>query len=166
MQNWIAKQDLLNKLAKLDCKTGSAHQTYKTGLKNRICSQNLHELFCLNGTVNNNVLTDMPLKIRNFHFWLSVKKIFLTFGFSASGGTSQVPERYTQCQETPYEHRQSDKNRQKNQRFVKLKEVQANTQSQRFCTTFNFTPTHPCPPTTPRNMLFNLYILKEFFLIK
>jgi len=35
-----------------------------------------------------------------------------------------------------------------NQRFVKLKEVQASTQSQRFCTTFNFTPTHPSPPTT------------------
>jgi hypothetical protein len=34
------------------------------------------------------------------------------------------------------------------QRFVKLKEVQANAQSQRFCTTFNFTPTHPSPPTT------------------
>ena len=29
-----------------------------------------------------------------------------------------------------------------NQRFVKLKEVQADTQSQRFCTTFNFTQTH------------------------
>ena len=40
------------------------------------------------------------------------------------------------------------KNRQKSQRFVKLKEVQADTQSQRFCTTFNFTPTHPSPPTT------------------
>ncbi len=35
-----------------------------------------------------------------------------------------------------------------NQRFVKLKEVQANAQSQRICTTFNFTPTHPSPPTT------------------
>ena len=34
------------------------------------------------------------------------------------------------------------------QRFVKLKEVQANAQSQRNCTTFNFTPTHPSPPTT------------------
>jgi hypothetical protein len=34
------------------------------------------------------------------------------------------------------------------QRFVKLKEVQANAQNQSFCTTFNFTPTHPSPPTT------------------
>jgi hypothetical protein len=34
------------------------------------------------------------------------------------------------------------------QRFAKLKEVQANAQSQRFCTTFNFAPTHPSPPTT------------------
>lgn len=33
-----------------------------------------------------------------------------------------------------------------NQRFVKLKEVQADTQSQRFCTTFNFTPTHQAHP--------------------
>ena len=29
-----------------------------------------------------------------------------------------------------------------NQHFVKLKEVQAKSQSQRICTTFNFTPTH------------------------
>jgi len=36
----------------------------------------------------------------------------------------------------------------KSQRFVKLKELQANAQSQNFCTTFNFTPTHPSPPTT------------------
>jgi hypothetical protein len=40
-----------------------------------------------------------------------------------------------------YEHCQSDKKRQK---------------SQHFCTTFNFTQTHPSPPTTPRNILFNL----------
>jgi hypothetical protein len=46
--------------------------------------------------------------------------------------------------------------RQKSQRFVKLKEVQANAQSQRFCTTFNFTPTHPSPPTTqvPANEIY------------
>ncbi len=31
------------------------------------------------------------------------------------------------------------------QRFVKLKEVQSNSQSQCFCTTFNFTPTYPTP---------------------
>jgi hypothetical protein len=68
----------------------------------------------------------------------------------------KAPKRYAQCQETPYEHCQSDKNRQKSQRFVKLKEVQANAQSQSFCTTFNFTPTHPSPPTTQRNILFNL----------
>jgi hypothetical protein len=36
------------------------------------------------------------------------------------------------------------------QRFVKLKEVQAIAQGQRFCTTFNFTPTHPSPPTTQK----------------
>ncbi len=35
-----------------------------------------------------------------------------------------------------------------NQSFAKLKEVQAKAQSQRFCTTFNFAPTHPSPPTT------------------
>jgi len=40
------------------------------------------------------------------------------------------------------------KHKTESQRFVKLKEVQANAQSQRFCTTFNFTPTHPSPPTT------------------
>ena len=34
------------------------------------------------------------------------------------------------------------KHKTKSQRFIKLKEVQANTQSQRICTTFNFTPTH------------------------
>ncbi|NOT37296.1 MAG: hypothetical protein HOP11_07950 [Saprospiraceae bacterium] len=102
MQIWIAKQDLLNRLAKLDCENGSAQQTCKTGLQNKICSTDFQKLFCLNGTVNNNVLTDMPLKIRNFHFWLSVKKIFLTFGFSASGGTSQVPERYRALQEQNY----------------------------------------------------------------
>jgi len=32
--------------------------------------------------------------------------------------------------------------------FAKLKEVQADTQSQRFCTTFNFAQPHPSPPTT------------------
>jgi hypothetical protein len=38
----------------------------------------------------------------------------------------------------------------KSQRFAKLKEVQAKAQSQRFCTTFNFAPTHPSPPTTQK----------------
>jgi len=32
--------------------------------------------------------------------------------------------------------------------FAKLKEVQANAQSQRFCTTFNFAQPHPSPTTT------------------
>jgi hypothetical protein len=50
------------------------------------------------------------------------------------------------------------KNRQKSQRFVKLKEVQANTQSQRFCTTFNFTPTHQAHP--PPQEIF--YLIYEF----
>ena len=58
--------------------------------------------------------------------------------------------------ETPYEHSQSDKKRKESQRFVKLKEVQANTQSQLFCTTFNFTPTHPIPPITPKKSQINL----------
>ncbi len=40
------------------------------------------------------------------------------------------------------------KHKTENQRFAKLKELQANAQSQRFCTTFNFTPTHTSPPTT------------------
>ena len=48
------------------------------------------------------------------------------------------------------------KQRTESQRFVKLKEVQSNAQNQRFCTTFKFTPTHPSPPTTPRNMLFTM----------
>lgn len=37
---------------------------------------------------------------------------------------------------------------EKNQPFAKLKEVQANIQSQRFCTTFNFAQPHQNPPTT------------------
>jgi hypothetical protein len=45
---------------------------------------------------------------------------------------------------------QTHKMTKDSQRFVKLKEVQTNAQSQRFCTTFNFTPTHPSPPTTHR----------------
>jgi len=44
-------------------------------------------------------------------------------------------------------------NKTKSQRFVKLKEVQSNTQSQRFCTTFNFTPTHQSPSTTQSQLL-------------
>ena len=55
------------------------------------------------------------------------------------------------------------KNRQKSQRFVKLKEVQANTQRQRFCTTFNFTPTHPSPPTTLENNIVRQYEFKILF---
>jgi hypothetical protein len=43
---------------------------------------------------------------------------------------------------------QTNKMTKDSQRFAKLKEVQANAQSQRFCTTFNFAPTHPSPPTT------------------
>jgi hypothetical protein len=39
------------------------------------------------------------------------------------------------------------------QSFVKLKEVQANAQSQSFCTTFNFTPTHQSTTTTPNDKL-------------
>ena len=38
------------------------------------------------------------------------------------------------------------------QRFVKLKEVQANTQSKRFCITFNFIQTHQNPPTSQRQI--------------
>jgi hypothetical protein len=44
------------------------------------------------------------------------------------------------------------KHKTESQRFVKLKEVQAKTQSQRFCTTFNFTQTHQNPPTTPSQL--------------
>jgi hypothetical protein len=40
----------------------------------------------------------------------------------------------------------------KSQRLAKLKEVQANTQNQRFCTTFNFAQMHQSPPTTPRQL--------------
>jgi hypothetical protein len=46
------------------------------------------------------------------------------------------------------------KHKTESQRFVKLKEVQANAQNQSFCTTFNFTPTHPSPPTTQISLLF------------
>jgi hypothetical protein len=51
---------------------------------------------------------------------------------------------------------QTDKMKKDNQRFAKLKEVQANAQSQRFCTTFNFAPTHPSPPTTPKDNLWKV----------
>ncbi|WP_374362740.1 hypothetical protein [Cloacibacterium sp.] len=48
----------------------------------------------------------------------------------------------------------------KNQKFAnasqKLKEVQAGTQIRRYCTTFNFAPTLPSPPTT------HFYLLKTF----
>ena len=40
----------------------------------------------------NIVLANIPPKIINFHNWLLMKK-FPTFGFGASGGTSQVPLR-------------------------------------------------------------------------
>jgi len=41
----------------------------------------------------NIVLAKIPPNIINFHYWLLMKK-FLTFGFGASGGTSQVPLRW------------------------------------------------------------------------
>ncbi len=44
-------------------------------------------------TTTNIVLANIPPNIINFHYWL-LMKIFLTFGFGASGGTSQVPLRY------------------------------------------------------------------------
>ena len=44
---------------------------------------------------HNIVLANIPPKIINFHNWLLMKK-FLTFGFGASGDTSQVPDRYAQ----------------------------------------------------------------------
>ena len=40
----------------------------------------------------NIVLANIPPNIINFHYWL-LMKILLTFGFGASGGTSQVPLR-------------------------------------------------------------------------
>jgi len=47
------------------------------------------------------------------------------------------------------DRQQTDRKRKdKCQHFSKLKEVQADTQSQNICTTFNFTPTLPSPPTT------------------
>ena len=55
--------------------------------------QNVHlETLDNNKTTHNIVLADIPPKIINFHYWL-LMKIFLTFGFGASGGTSQVPIR-------------------------------------------------------------------------
>ena len=47
----------------------------------------------MRNTVPNIVLANIPPNIINFHCWL-LMKIFLTFGFGASGGTSQVPIRY------------------------------------------------------------------------
>ena len=49
----------------------------------------------MRNTVPNIVLANIPPNIINFHCWL-LMKIFLTFGFGANGGTSQVPVRYTQ----------------------------------------------------------------------
>ena len=43
---------------------------------------------------HNIVLANIPPNIINFHYWLLMKN-FLTFGFGASGGTSQVPLRST-----------------------------------------------------------------------
>jgi hypothetical protein len=51
---------------------------------------------------------------------------------------------------------QTNKMTKDSQRFAKLKEVQANTKSQRFCTTFNFAPTHPNPPATPKDNLWTV----------
>ena len=50
----------------------------------------------MRNTVPNIVLTNIPPNIINFHYWL-IMKLFLTFGFGASGGTSQVPLRYLQA---------------------------------------------------------------------
>jgi hypothetical protein len=68
----------------------------------------------------------------------------------------KAANRYAQCQKTD-DHKMNRQriHKTESQRFVKLKEMQANTQSQRFCITFNFTPTHPSPPTTPRQILNN-----------
>ena len=49
-------------------------------------------------TAYNIVLANIPPKIINFHYW-HLMKIFLTFGFGANGGTSQVPLRYMLCQD-------------------------------------------------------------------
>ena len=50
----------------------------------------------------------------------------------------QYPKRYQQPYERQCQHQPTDRIRKKCQRFAKLKEVQADTQSQRYCTTFNF----------------------------
>ena len=50
-------------------------------------------------TAGNIVLANIPPHIINFHYW-PLMKIFLTFGFGASGGTSQVPLRYVQLNKT------------------------------------------------------------------
>jgi len=62
-------------------------------------------------------------------------------------------KRYAQCQETPCEHWQSDKIRQKCQRFAKLKEVFCQRTCRPKNTTFNFAQPHPSPPTTQTNLL-------------
>ena len=79
----VCKTESFKQTCKTGLQSGSAYQTYKTkqlyricstncktGLQNRICSTDLQKLFCLNGTVNNNVLTDMPLKNLVFTFGL------------------------------------------------------------------------------------------------
>ena len=45
---------------------------------------------------HNIVLANISPKIITFHNWL-LMKIFLTFDFGASGGTSQVPLRCASC---------------------------------------------------------------------
>ena len=49
----------------------------------------------------NIVLANIPPNFINFHNWL-LMKIFLTFGFGARGGTSQVPLRYASVKNNNY----------------------------------------------------------------
>jgi len=50
-----------------------------------------------------------------------------------------------------------------NQRFVKLKEVQAYTPNQSFCTTFNFAPTHQAHPPPSFTLKF-VFTIKKIYI--
>lgn len=57
---------------------------------------------------------------------------------ASKSATNHTQTRYQQPYERQCQHQPTDRIRKKCQRFAKLKEVQADTQSQRYCTTFNF----------------------------
>ena len=95
-------------------------------------------------------------EVLNSAFVLLLSFCGLTNICASNPALRQAQNRYAQCQKTD-NHKMNRQTKQmtENQRFAKLKEVQANAQSQRFCTTFNFAPTHPSLPTTQKTK--NIY---------